>query len=228
MTAYDQPPPQPRQFARRRPHLPDDLIDCDVRAKVVAWNRDARSMGIQPSGEMAEKRTVQRLPVTAMNENDDRAVVITGKEIDPVTRAGTIGNGPRRMPLTIGCGVTCPAGDQRGVLRDPRPVVVFDLVVDARVQGSTMLVVAQTCARMLWSWPTAASSRGHPSEQGPKIYRRSTSRARRPSCDTRRGRFLSAVSPARAGRIRKCADPHGRIRPAVQPARSHCRWSTSS
>src|ERR1700730_17060092 len=144
MTTYDQTPPQPRQFARRRPHLPDDLIDGDVRAKVVAWNRDARSMGIQPSGEMAEKRTVQRLPVTAMNENDDRAVVITGKEIDPVTRPRTIGNGPRRLQVGIGRGVACPGGDQQGVLRSPRPVVVFDLVVDARVQGSTMLVAALT------------------------------------------------------------------------------------
>src|SRR5713101_6160452 len=121
-----------------------------------------------------------------MNENDDLAVVITGKEIDPVTRPRTIGNGARRMPLAIGCRVTCPAGDQRGVLRNPRPVVVFDLVVDARVQGSTMLVVAQTSARMLWSWPIAASARGHPSDQGLKICRRSTSRARRPSCETRR------------------------------------------
>src|SRR5450631_2673662 len=101
MAAYDQTPPQPRQFARRRPHLPDNVIDGDIRAKVVAWNRDADSMGIQPSGEMAEKRTVQRLPVTAMNENDNLAVVITGKEIDPVTRPRTIGNGPRPMPLTI-------------------------------------------------------------------------------------------------------------------------------
>src|SRR5450631_1324467 len=154
-----------------------------------------------------------------MNENDDLALAIAREKIDDVTRAGTIGNGPRRVPLAIGCRVTCPAGDQRGVLGNPRPVVVFDLIVDARVQGSTMLVVAQTGARMLWSWPTAASARGHPSEQGPKIYRRSTSRARRPSCETRRGRFSSTVSPARAGRIRKCADPHGRIRPAVQPAR---------
>src|SRR5260221_7408233 len=154
-----------------------------------------------------------------MNENDNVAVVITWKEIDPVTRAGTIGNGARRMPLPIGCRVTCPAGDQRWVLWNPRPIVVFDLVVDARVQGSTRLVVARTSARMLWSWPTAASARGHPSEQGLKIYRRSMSRARRPSCEIRRGRFSSAVSPARAGRIRKCADPHGRIRPAVQPAR---------
>src|SRR5216684_5928418 len=219
MATYDQTPPEPRQLPRRRPHLPDDLIDGHVRTKIVARNGDANAMGIQSSGEMAEKRTVQRLPVTAMNKNDNGALVITGKEIDPVTRAGTIGNGARGMLLAIGGRVTCPTGDQRGVLRNPRPVVVFDLVIDAPVQGSTMLVVAQTCARMPWSWPIAASARGHPSDQGLKICRQSMSRARRPSCETRRGRFLSAVSPARAGRIRKCADPHGRIRPGVQPAR---------
>src|SRR5258708_33038175 len=98
-----------------------------------------------------------------MNENDDRTLVITGKEIDPVTGAGTIGNGPRRMPLTIGCRVTCPTGDQQGILGNPRPVVVFDLVVDASVQASTMIVVAQTCSRVPSSWQTAASHRRHPS-----------------------------------------------------------------
>jgi len=37
-------------------------------------------MSIQPSGEVAEKRTVQRLPVTAVNENGDRAFTIAGKK----------------------------------------------------------------------------------------------------------------------------------------------------
>src|SRR5450755_4220705 len=189
MTAHDQRPSKPRQFARRHPHLPDDVIDGDIWTKVVTRNGDADPMGIQPSGKVTEKRTVQRLPITAMNENDNRTVVIAGKEIDPVARAGAVGNGPRDMPVAIGCRVARPTGDQQGVLRNPGPVVVFDLVVDISVQGFTMIVVAQTSARKPWSWPIAASARGHPSDQGRKICRRSTSRARRPSCETRRGRF---------------------------------------
>jgi len=55
MAADDERPPEPRQLARRHPHLPDNVIDGDIRAKVVAWNRDADTMGIQPTGEMAEK-----------------------------------------------------------------------------------------------------------------------------------------------------------------------------
>ena len=62
MAAYDQTPPQPGQLARRHPHLPDNVIDGDIWTKVVAWNRDADPMGIQPSGEVAEKRTVQHHP----------------------------------------------------------------------------------------------------------------------------------------------------------------------
>src|ERR1700687_5795155 len=135
-----------------------------------------------------------------MNENDDRAFVVAGKEINAVAWARPIGNRARGVLLAISRGVSCPTGHNRGGLRNPRPVVVFDLVVDAGVQGSTMLVVAQIFARRPWSWPTAALIRGHPSGQDPKIYRRSMSRARRPSCEIRPGRLSSAVSPARAGR----------------------------
>ena len=44
--------------------------------------RDIDAMGIQPTSEMAEKRTVQRLPVPAVNEDDDRTFAVDGEEID--------------------------------------------------------------------------------------------------------------------------------------------------
>ena len=50
-------------------------------------------------------------------------------------RSGSMRGG---VSLAIGGGVAGPARDQRRVFRNPRPVVVFDLVVDRpRVQGST-------------------------------------------------------------------------------------------
>ena len=46
----DQRPSQPRQFARRHPHLPDDLFDGDFGTKIVAGKRNVDAMGIQPTG----------------------------------------------------------------------------------------------------------------------------------------------------------------------------------
>src|SRR6266852_7184686 len=99
MAAQNERLAEPRQLTRRRAHLPDDVLDGDIGTKVVAWNRDADAMGIQPSGEVAEKRAVQRLPVAAMNEDDDRTFSIAGKEIDHVPRAGAVSNRARRVPL---------------------------------------------------------------------------------------------------------------------------------
>ena len=82
MAADDQRLPEPRQFTRRHPHLADDLFDGDIGTEIVARNRDADAVGIQPASEMAEKRAVQRLPVAAMNEDDDRAFVVAGEKID--------------------------------------------------------------------------------------------------------------------------------------------------
>src|SRR3981081_2244638 len=120
-----------------------------------------------------------------MNEDDDRAFLAAGEKLNPVSRAETVANGARDVPLAIGSRVARPTGDQRGGLRNPRPVVVFDLVVDGRVQDFTMLVLVRTYAPRLWSWPADASVRGHPLGQDPKTCRRSTSRVRRPSCETR-------------------------------------------
>src|SRR6266480_5557891 len=93
MATDHQRAPKSRQRARSRPHLPDNLIDGNMGTKVIARNGDADPMGIQPTGEVAEKRTIQRLPVTAMNENDNRAFILAGKKIDHVARAGSVGHG---------------------------------------------------------------------------------------------------------------------------------------
>jgi len=47
-------------------------------------------MRIQPPRAMAEERAVQCLPVTAMDEDDDRAILIARKEIDCVAGGWTV------------------------------------------------------------------------------------------------------------------------------------------
>src|SRR3981189_2173600 len=110
--AADEPTPsKPRQLARRRPHLLDNAIDCDVRTKVVARNGHAHPMGIQPAGKMAEKGTVQRLPVTAMYENNDRAFIVPRKQIDRVPQPWAVGKTTRSAAFAIGLRVARPTGD---------------------------------------------------------------------------------------------------------------------
>src|SRR5258708_32736460 len=110
MAADNERPPKPRQLARCRAHLLDNVAHANAGTKLVAWNGDADPVGVQSSRKVAERGTVQRLPVAAMSENYDRAPLIARKKINDVPRAGTIGNGARGVPLAIGCRVFCPTG----------------------------------------------------------------------------------------------------------------------
>src|SRR5260221_7816625 len=95
MAADDERPPELCEFPRCHLHLPNNGVDRNLGAKIVTGNRDVDAMGIQPAGQMTEKRTVERLPVTAVNENDDRTGAVAGKEINRVPRAGTVANHPQ-------------------------------------------------------------------------------------------------------------------------------------
>ena len=92
MTADDQWPLEFGKFARRRPHLFDDVADGNVGAKIVARHRHIDAMRIQPAGQMAEERAIERLPVAAMNKDDDGAASVAGKQVDPVAFARTVGH----------------------------------------------------------------------------------------------------------------------------------------
>ena len=105
MTAHDERPSELAQLPRRRTHLADDLGDGDRGTQVVTRHRDVDAMGIEPAGEMAEERTIERLPIAAMDEDDDRTRAIAGKQIDPVAFARTVGDhlATGLMRLAIGC-----------------------------------------------------------------------------------------------------------------------------
>src|SRR5258707_5744910 len=193
MTAHNERPPKPTQLTRCRPHLSDNVVDGDAGAEVIAGNCDADPVGVQPSSEMAERGTVERLPIAAMYKNNDRAFMIAGKEINRIACTGTIRNRTRGMPRAIGGRVARPTGHDRRVLRNPGPVVVFDLVIDSRAQDATTSVASRISALRPWSLPTYASIRGHLLGLDLKICRRSRFHAPPPSCETLRGRFSSAV-----------------------------------
>src|SRR5882757_7324036 len=89
-------------------------------------------MGVQSRGEMAEERTVQRLPVAAVDENHEVALAARGKDVDAVARTRTIGDGLKAFLLAPGLCVARPAGDQRRMFGHPRAVIIFGLVVDFR------------------------------------------------------------------------------------------------
>src|SRR5580692_5065672 len=129
-------PPEFCEFARCHPHLADDIVDGNLRAKIIAWYRDVDTMGVQAGGEMAERRTVERLPVSAMNENYNRARAVARKKIDPVARPRAVRHHmvAALTCLAIGFRIPRPAGDQRGISGNPRAIIVFDLVIHIRVQ----------------------------------------------------------------------------------------------
>src|SRR5438046_7478366 len=132
MTAHHQRLAEPRQFTRRHPHLGDNQVDGNVRAKIVSGDGDADAVRIQPARAMAKGRTVERLPIATMDENDDGRVAVAGKEIDLVAGPGTIADRLRGALLAVGRGIVCPSGHQHRIFRNPRPVIVLDLVVDLR------------------------------------------------------------------------------------------------
>ena len=104
MAADDERPPELRELPRGRPHLADDLDDRNRGTQIVARHGGVDAMGVQPGGEMTEERTIQRLPVAAVDEDDDRAGTVAGEQIDPVVFARPVRDHleTRLMRLAIG------------------------------------------------------------------------------------------------------------------------------
>src|SRR6476469_1356976 len=124
MTAEDKRPPEPRQLSRCHSHLLDNVTAADIGTKIVAGNGNADAVRVKAGREMTEIRAVERLPITDMDKHDDRLVTIAGKKIDGVARPGPIADRARDMALAICFGIPATTGDDGGMFRNPRPVVV--------------------------------------------------------------------------------------------------------
>src|SRR3954468_7566172 len=94
---------------------------------------------------MAEGGAVKRLPVGAVNEDDDRRMIGSSKQVDPVALAWAVTQHTRRMLQAIIGGIPDPRGHQRGMFRHPRAVVVFRLVVDGAHRSSPARRRADFC-----------------------------------------------------------------------------------
>ena len=119
-----------------------------------------------PRAQMAEERTVERLPVAAVDEHDDRAVAVAGKKIDRVARARTVADHARRHAARDRPPRPAPS---RPSARDfPAPAPGCCIRPRSRRQRSrpTTPALARISAPRPWSWPAAASIRGHPSARG--------------------------------------------------------------
>src|SRR5581483_10955139 len=131
MAADDQPLAELGEFAHRASHLSNDLIDRDIGAEIVSRNGDAHAMGVEAACQMAEGRSIQRLPISAMNKDDDLPPRLgAGEEMDDMTRERTIADHAGGIFFTIAGCVPRPGCHDGRIFRDPRPVVVFDLVID--------------------------------------------------------------------------------------------------
>ena len=62
------------QEQARRAHLLDDLRDRDLRAEVVARDRDGDAVRVQPRARWLKFVGLERAPVAAMNEQRERRV----------------------------------------------------------------------------------------------------------------------------------------------------------
>src|SRR3954454_22758048 len=87
-------------------------------------------MRVEAGRKMAEQRTIQRLPVAAMDENHEVALAARRKHVDGVARFRTVRDGLKAFTFAPGLRVARPAGDQRRMFGHPCAVVIFNLVVD--------------------------------------------------------------------------------------------------
>ena len=117
--------------------LLDDLPDRHLRREVVAGHRDGDAMRVHAARHLAEARRLERAPVAAMDEQRERAV-------GPAARLEQVDGLARRWPVlqpdlgaaflagfvAVGSAIARPARENLRMLRHPRAVVVFNLVVD--------------------------------------------------------------------------------------------------
>src|SRR5262245_49284807 len=130
MAADHERTPKLCQLPHRCLHLVDDGIDADTRTEIVGRNGDADAVSIQPPRAMAEGGAIERLPIAAMNEDDDWSIGCALEKIDGMALSRPIADDAPRVELTIGGGIPHPPRHQRWMFGNARPVVVLGLVVD--------------------------------------------------------------------------------------------------
>src|SRR5690242_439195 len=113
-------------------HLLDDDRDRNLRAEIVAGDRNGDAACVEPRRHMTEHRGLERSPVAAVHEYGEgsmRAAFGT-EEIERLARGRTIDDAEFGPPGRRGSGAVArrlalPAGEDAHVLRYPSPIVVL-------------------------------------------------------------------------------------------------------
>jgi hypothetical protein len=136
------PPAEPLpEEAAHAAHLLDDVCDADVRAQIVADDRDRNALSVRAARHLTEHRGFERTPPAAVNENGERCLVIVSgqKKIDRLARRTAIGQAQFGAALLEHFGavelrLACPAGENLRMLGHAGAIVIFSFIVD-RGQG---------------------------------------------------------------------------------------------
>lgn len=114
----------------------DDVRDFHFRAKPIFDHRDGIPARVGAASPVAEHGDVERTPIAAVEDDEERAVrfVAVGmEEVDRVARMRSVRDAELRAARAgtpIGRGIATPAGDDLGMLGNPGAIVVFGLEVE--------------------------------------------------------------------------------------------------
>src|SRR6185437_11051971 len=116
-------------------HLLENAGDANLRAQVVADDRDAHALCVRPLGHVVEALRRQRTPPAAVDENGERrraGVAFGGKEVDDLLRRWAEGKAEFRVTPLFAArrAIAQPVGKNLYVLRHAGAIVVFLLVID--------------------------------------------------------------------------------------------------
>src|SRR5689334_879557 len=158
MAAHDEraagPLPEPDRECR---DVVDDVGQSDFGAQPIIGNGDGDPMQLEPAGDMAELRLVQRSPVAAMDEHHDPAagIVLGVEDIAGLERVPAIGKVELAPHAGTECrGIAAPAIDDRLVVGDASAVVVLPVEIhgagtmpDAAGSAKFRLLESRACVR---------------------------------------------------------------------------------
>jgi hypothetical protein len=119
-----------RQRIGNRAHLVNDPPQRHVRAQIIGRNGDADAMRQQRRRDPAEPASIQRLPISAVNEDCDGRRRPGLPQVHDLARAIAIGQFDRRPCPAHRPGFGRPSRHHSGMIRNGGAIVVLGLDVD--------------------------------------------------------------------------------------------------
>ncbi len=140
--------------------LLDDVGDGDIRAQIVAGDRDNDAVRVEAARHLAEHRGIERAPPAAMDENRKRRRLARRRkeQIDDLPRRIAVGQAKLGAPGFERLGAIIfafayPAGENLRMFRHAGAIVVFDFVIDGghrRLRQIVRATLRQAAATGKW------------------------------------------------------------------------------